>query len=466
MIRRAIAIVALSTWAASGAAAQTAPVVDAQTGTVTISPQTLDWFRQRLAEEEERLRQLQVTVQQIARGLPRLTETRTFVPKQGPAEPNPTPATPVADASPAAGQPLDANPAPGQPLPAPGQPLPATTEGAPSLSEFPNRPSLVPGRDGRRNAATSGTGRPARIYIPSLDPRMGGVVGDGGTALPPDTSGSPVGVDAIPGGPGPAPEGGLGGPMAPPPDPGDQRSSVDPSVPAGEVATVTTEPSVVTLAPTPDPSRPAPRLSTPAVERVARRSVATDPGKRETERRIAKGTHPTSRTSAVLANRETIGQKLATGTKRSAPTVRRKKSWRHTRRYHAGKKAHGKRYSRNYGRSHRWARHSRPGREITLSTHRTGRRDTRRASARTRTQLARVRTHRNCELCRIARAHLRSPHAVIRSRVAGWRKWSNRQVRAPGSVRHRRAGAPRGASPAGGASKSTTSKTRTLSSEP
>jgi hypothetical protein len=75
MMKRMLAILTVSllfVWpGGSGlsAAAQTPPVINGQTGAVTISPQTLDWLRQRLAEEEERLRQLQIAIQQVARAV-------------------------------------------------------------------------------------------------------------------------------------------------------------------------------------------------------------------------------------------------------------------------------------------------------------------------------------------------------------------------------------------------------------
>lgn len=69
MRKRALAVIALSLLMVRPGASQAPPVINGQSGAVTISPQTLDWLRQRLAEEEERLRQLQVAIQQISRAV-------------------------------------------------------------------------------------------------------------------------------------------------------------------------------------------------------------------------------------------------------------------------------------------------------------------------------------------------------------------------------------------------------------
>jgi hypothetical protein len=150
MMKRALAIAALSLSFVWPAAAQTPPVINGQTGAVTISPQTLDWLRQRLAEEEERLRQLQIAIQQVARevaasqtaALPLVpTPAETAIPSETAI---PTAATtPATETGIAATSPIPANANTTTTKVAPHPPL-IPPPGARMAPPIASRPPLIP----------------------------------------------------------------------------------------------------------------------------------------------------------------------------------------------------------------------------------------------------------------------------------------------------------------------------------
>lgn len=187
MLQRAITIFALALLLGGAAVGQTAPVIDGQTGAVTITPQTLEWLRRQLAEEEDRLRQLQVAIRQIERALAASQVTaETLIPPPGSQAttghtPAPTPelppvvATPIPPASPRAAI------VPRPPFPPP-----------PSQSQTPHTAPIVPAPRISTPAPVAAT--PSRV-VPSLEEL---VSSPAGTAPPVAVATPPVGGDPQP----------------------------------------------------------------------------------------------------------------------------------------------------------------------------------------------------------------------------------------------------------------------------
>jgi hypothetical protein len=423
MKRRAIAILALSLLARTPVAAQTAPVIDGQNGTVTISAQTLDWFRQRLAEEEQRLRQLQVTVQQIARALANNNNTPPTL-SAVPSQPAAQDGSPIPGATTGTARPAT-QPSPWAEVPAPTSP---NTAASPA-QQAPNAGAPKPGTR-RQNPGP-------RIAIPTWAPAAPYAPPTARPPVVPDVSGSPV-------------------PIEPGMDDADPVEGAEASAGGrGTQALVTTDPALLPLAAPlrlgltqeearrikgtpalisrseqagietwsyPDGSMTfqGGRLTTwrlqsvpPPMEPVARRAprampaedrLAMGPTDREIEIPADTGASPPQPAGKVAVREKAAVEKVApsrTTTQRVRRGSRRhhRSTWRHRRHHHryAWSRHRHARYAWSARHRHRWAK----GTVRTVGRH---------AAA-----------HTNCRLCRMARAHLRSDHRVVMTEVAGWR---------------------------------------------
>jgi hypothetical protein len=221
MFRRAIATFALALAFANAGVGQTPPVIDGQTGAVTITPQTLDWLRQRLADEQERLRQLQISIQQIQRAMAASqTAAQPIVPI--PSQPTTTASAPIqtpeppASLTPGATAPHQAT-RPGTQSEEgvtprhPFTPTPGQAAAAPPKSALKPRPPFTPSPT-RREAAlvpTPKKGEPAPphaaevptlIFAPPTEPATSPAPTTPAATLPPPT----ITVTPAPGGGTPA----------------------------------------------------------------------------------------------------------------------------------------------------------------------------------------------------------------------------------------------------------------------